>query len=132
MPIVTPAPPSPERSDVHVDVQVEAAVDGDTLPEVGSVGDGTCAQASLEVVGETRSGRALGRALVQVSARPWVDIYVDGVFRGRTPQIAVDLLAGPRDLSFVRGDTAFACTFRVHAHAGARYAVSIDAEAAAP
>jgi hypothetical protein len=111
--------------DTHHGVEVE------TVPEVATAGElPGCPGASVEVVGETRSGRALGLALVQVSARPWVDVFVDEAPRGRTPQIALDLEAGPRDLRFVQPALVYDCTLRLHAHAGVRYAIAVDVEPA--
>jgi hypothetical protein len=131
--------------DTHHAVEVETAPEGSrreaACPEVSqgesptscevATGDAMpaeCAGASVEVVGETRSGRALGLALVQVSGRPWVDVFVDEAPRGRTPQVALDLEAGPRDLRFVQPALGYDCTLRLHAHAGIRYAIAVDAE----
>ena len=113
----------------HVNVQAGgggevATEEADEAPE--------CAGTSVEVVGDSRDGRALGQALVQLSARPWVDVFVDRVPIGRTPVIAQNVEAGPRELRFVEPELGYDCTMRLHAHAGVRYAIAVDAEVIGP
>jgi hypothetical protein len=111
-------------SHTHVYSGPVVAGDSDEPPE--------CAGTSIEVVGETRDGRALGQALLQLSARPWVDVFVDRVPIGRSPVVAENLDAGPRELRFLEPELGYDCTMRLHVHAGLRYAIAVDAEVDAP
>ena len=115
---------TPEQ--VHVEQRVSVEVAGSEEAAADSLP--VCAGASLEVVGDTRDGRALGLALLQISARPWIELFVDDAPRGRTPQVAVSLEAGPRDLRFAQPELGYDCTMRLHVHAGLRYAITVDAE----
>jgi hypothetical protein len=71
-------------------------------------------------------------AILQVAARPWVDLLVDGVREGRTPLVAVGVEAGPRELRLVAPEVGYDCTMRLHAQGGRRYAISVDTEVAPP
>lgn len=91
-----------------------------------------CPGVLVQDAGETRSGRALGMAILQVAARPSVELLVDGVHEGRTPLIAVGVDAGPRELRLVAPEVGYDCTMRLHAQGGRRYAISVDTEVARP
>jgi len=124
--VVQPAPPAPvvvqARAEVHV-------------PPGGMAGvpfAATCPGVSVQDAGETRSGRALGMAILQVAARPWVDVVVDGRPEGRTPLVAVGVEAGPREIRIVAAELGYDCTMRLHAQGGRRYAISVDTEVAGP
>jgi hypothetical protein len=117
-------PPPPLVPEAHVDLDFAVSDEsGANLAEPAA-----CPGASVEVVDQDRDGRALGLALLQLSARPWVDLYVDRALIGRTPQNAVILEPGPRDLRLVEGELGYDCTLRLHVHAGLRYAIAVDAE----
>jgi hypothetical protein len=127
--VVVHSPPSitvDARPEVHVAQTVHAAGGG------GAPRRDVCPGVSVQDAGETRSGRALGMALLQVAARPWVDLVVDGVAQGRTPLIAVGVEAGPRELRLVGGARGYDCTMRLHAIGGRRYAISVDTEVTPP
>ncbi|MBI2894534.1 MAG: PEGA domain-containing protein [Deltaproteobacteria bacterium] len=116
------------NQEVHQDVRVGGGPGGEVVPGGAPGAIAVCPGLSVEDAGETRSGRALAMALLQVSARPWVDLAVDGVAQGRTPLVAVGVEAGPREITLTH--PGYACTFRLHAHAGRRYSISADVEVA--
>lgn len=117
---------SAPRTEVHVAQTVNVPAG------VGAARRDVCPGVSVQDAGETRSGRALGMAILQVAARPWVDLLVDGVSQGRTPLVAVGVEAGPRELRLVGGAPGYDCTMRLHAIGGRRYAISVDTEVRPP
>jgi hypothetical protein len=96
----------------------------------GVPASGACPGVIVQPGVESRSGRALGQAILQVYARPDAEVRVDGISRGQTPLVALGVEAGPRDIE-LRNDTfGYACTFRLSALPGGRYSIQLDLEVA--
>jgi hypothetical protein len=113
---------------VHVDQQVHVRVDNSATAGASALlaGTQTCPGLTIHPAGGTRSGRALGMALLAVHARPGAELLVDGAFQGRTPLTAVGVDAGPRDVTLRNTTIGYECTVRIRAVPGERYAFQLD------
>lgn len=76
--------------------------------------------------GGSRSGRALGMALIHLHARPGAELWVDGAFQGEAPLTAVGVDAGPRNVTLRNPALGYECTVGLRAVPGERYGFQLD------
>ena len=102
--------------------RVHANLVADMRRAIGEI----CEGVTVDMTGETRSGRALGMGLLQVYARPGAELLVDEAPQGETPLIAVGVDAGPRDVRLRNAPLGYDCTFRLRVLPGTRYSILLD------